>query len=477
MNNKLFDNIKLSFKDNQDVKYREYTLFGHEIEVVFLDSMTSKPDMGHLVLRPLVLAPTLPAEEELLLDYLKNSVILAPDTDVTDDEEKIKQQLLGGCALIFAGSVQKALYADVRMYPFRAVMPPDIETTEYGSRESFIEVMNVNISMITRRLKTDALRFENIFVGKETNTRVVVCYLEDRVSKKLLENVRKKLNCAEFQALLESGSLKEVFESGNRSLYNTVGMTVRPDVLCSKIAEGRVAVMSDSSPEALFLPYLLIEHLQTPDDYINRPYFAFLTRTVKLISVILSITLVGTYIALAQYNPEVFPSAIIYSIMDAASSTPFSAATESVFLMLLYEMMREAGMRLPKSLGQSVSIVGSLVIGEAVVTAGLIGAPTVIVCALSAISSFIVPDLYSQTSVLRIVYIIVGTASGIYGIALISALLIVSLCSVKSAGVPIVSPFAPLDKTALRDSLFRANWKRLGKRSLSITDLSGSDGE
>ncbi len=477
MDNLFFTLFKESLSDNEDVKFRDFCIFGHNIHLVFLDSMTSKTDLGHLVIRPLLSAAELPEEEDQLLEYLENSVISAADTKVIYDINKAKQQLFGGCALIFAENVKKVLYADIRMYPFRAVAPPDIEVSEFGSRESFIEVLNVNISMITRRLRTDKLRFENLNVGSTTNTRVVLCYLEDKAPKRLVEEVRKKILSANFEELFEAGSLKEVLQNKKHTLYNTLGMTVRPDVLSSKISEGRVAVMAEGSPEAVFAPYLLVEHLQTPDDYINRPYFALLTRTVKLISIIISIVLVGTYIALAQYNPEVFPSSIIYSIMNNAVSTPFSTATESVFLLLLYEMMREAGMRLPKSMGQSVSIVGSLVIGEAVVTAGLIGAPTVIVCALSAISSFITPDLYNQTSVLRILYIITGTASGIYGIALLSVFLFVCLCSVKSFSVPIVSPFAPLDKKGIRDSIFRVGYGRLGKKTADVNSLAGSEEE
>ena len=477
MDSVFFYDFKESLLDNEDVKFRHFCIFGHSIHLVFLDSMTSKTDLGHLVIRPMLSATELPEDEEMLLEYLENSVISAADTKVIYDIEKAKQQLFGGCALIFAGNLSKVLYADIRMYPFRAVSSPDIEVSEYGSRESFIEVLNVNISMITRRLKTDTLRFENLNVGSTTNTRVVLCYLEDKAPKKLVDEMLKTLVSSNLSEIFEAGSLKEILQKRENTLYNTLGMTVRPDVLSSKLSEGRVAVMAEGSPEAVFAPYLLIEHLQTPDDYVNRPYFALLTRTVKLISIMLSIGLIGTYIALAQYNPEVFPSSIIYSIMNSAVSTPFSAATESVFLLLLYEMMREAGMRLPKSMGQSVSIVGSLVIGEAVVSAGLIGAPTVIVCALSAIASFITPDLYNQTSVLRILYIIVGTVSGIYGIALLSVFLFVGLCSVKSFSVPIVSPFAPFDKKGIRDSLFRFNYKKLGKKTADVNSFTGSDDE
>lgn len=472
MNNNFFEIFKEDVKQNQDVKFRKFALFGHNIHLCFLDSMTSKTDLGHLVVLPLINAEELPEDEEILLEYLENSIICAADTKVIYSLDKAKAQLFGGSALIFTENTKKVLYADIRTYPYRSVDSPDIEVSEYGSRESFIEVLNVNISLITRRLNTDFLRFENLKVGSDTNTRVVLCYLEDKADKKLIDAVRERIQNAGVKNLFESGSLKEILEQNKTTLYNTVGMTVRPDVLASKLSEGRVAVMAEGSPEALFAPYLLIEHLQTPDDYVNRPYFAFLTRSVKLISVILSIALVGFYIALAQYNPEVFPSSIIYSIMNNAVSTPFSAATESVFLLFLYEIMREAGMRLPKSMGQSVSIVGSLVIGEAVVSAGLIGAPTVIVCALSAISSFITPELYNQTSVLRIIFIVVGAVSGIYGLALVSVFLFISLCSVKSFSVPIVSPFLPFDKRGVRDSLFRFGFKKLNKDKVNVNNLS-----
>ncbi|MGN1080746.1 MAG: spore germination protein [Acutalibacteraceae bacterium] len=476
MENRTLNEFRSAFENNSDFGEKTFTLFGHDITIVFLDSMTSKSNMGLLVIKPLLEAGELPEDEGELLDYIEKSVIFAPETRFIEDIEEAKIMFMSGYAVIFADSDSRMLFVDMKDFEFRSTESPDTEITEFGSRETFVEVLNKNISMMTRRLKTNNLKFEDVQIGRESHNKAVVCDLENRAPQKTVNKIKELLENADMGNVMEAGYLKEILADSNKSIFSTIGMTIRPDICCSKITEGRVAVLVDGSPEALYAPYLMIEHFQTPDDYINRPYFAFFVRMLKVFSALISVLLTGIYIALVQFNPEVIPSALLYNIIDSNAATPFSVTTEAVFMMLLYELMREAGLRLPKSMGQSVSIVGSLVIGEAAVSSGIVGAPTVIIAAIAAIASFVIPDLHNQISLLRIAFIIVGAVSGIYGIAVACAALLVSICSVKSFGVPIMSPVAPLDAFGMRDTFYREGWRKLGRRSARIQNMRGSDG-
>lgn len=475
MKNYPLENFRTSFEKNTDFCEKTFTLFGHEITLAFMDSMTSKNNLGLLVIKPILSVTELPEDENDLLEYLEKSVVFAPETETVTDIADAKIKLLGGFVIIFADSCSSMLCIDIKQFEYRSTESTDTEITEYGSRETFVEVLNSNISMVTRRLKTDKLCFEEVQMGEESNSRVVVAYLSNRAEKNIVDKIKSLLENAEMQNVLESGYLKDILSDNKKSIFNTVGMTVRPDVCCSKLSEGRVAVMTDGSPEALFVPYLMIEHFQTPDDYINRPYFAFFSRMLKIVSAAVAILLTAVYIALVQFNPEVIPSKLLYNIIDSNTATPFSVATEAIFIMFLYELMREAGLRLPKSMGQSVSIVGSLVIGDAAITSGIVGAPTVIISAIAAIASFITPELHSQISLLRILFIIVAAASGIYGLSVVCMALLISVCSVKSYGVPIMAPVAPLDIFSMRDTVVRQNWKKLGRKNVRLEKLRGSE--
>ena len=260
-------------------------------------------------------------------------------------------------------------------------------------------------------------------------------------------------------------------EKGDLSFFSSVGFSERPDTVCGKIAEGRIAILVDGTPTALIVPYLFIEYFQTIDDYAERPYFATLTRWLKYLSFFIATLLPGLYVALAVFNPEVFPDRLISKIAYSIAGTPFPLMLETLIIHFIYEIMREAGLRLPRPLGHAVSIVGGLVIGETAVNAGLIGAPTLMVVALTAISSYVIPNLYEPTAILRLIFILVGGILGIWGVMLLFSVLIVNICSKSNFGIPFVSPIAPFDFYSMRDVITRVSWKTLSKKNKTIQNM------
>jgi spore germination protein KA len=224
----------------------------------------------------------------------------------------------------------------------------------------------------------------------------------------------------------------------------------------------------------MYTPYLFTDSFSSLDDYDNPPFYASFIRLLKYLAFVISLFLPGLYVAVGTYHQELIPTNLLYLVATSEATTPFSLFWEAIFIHILYEIMREAGLRLPKTIGHAVSIIGAIVIGEATVSAGIIGAPMLVVVAITAISSYVVYSLYESVAVLRIVFIILGGTMGIYGIILGSAVLFVNICALNSLGVPYSAPLSPLSVKSLADTLYRQGWKKLSKRKVRITDLEGT---
>ncbi|MBR2579337.1 MAG: spore germination protein, partial [Clostridia bacterium] len=292
----------------------------------------------------------------------------------------------------------------------------------------------------------------------------------------ILKKVRECVAAVDLETVVESGYLMPYLEGDNDfSLFSGVGMTERPDTVCGKISEGRVAIILDGTPNVLVVPYLFTEYFQHIDDYSRHPYFATFTRWLKYMAFFLSVLLPGLYVAISTFSPEILPAPIFMKIALAVGRTPFSLVTETIIIHLIYEIMREAGLRIPRPLGHAVSIVGALVIGETAVSSGLIGAPTLMVVALTAISSYVIPNLYEPISILKFVFVIVGGIFGIWGIMIVFTAVLINICSKNSYGVPFTSPISPFNMFAMRDVLVRLSWNFLSRKSIKVQDLPGSE--
>lgn len=270
-------------------------------------------------------------------------------------------------------------------------------------------------------------------------------------------------------------SLPAFLGSDVGSVFSAYGTTERPDTLCSKLYEGRIAVLVDGSPFAVYVPCLFTDSFSTVDDYDNRPVYASMNRLLKYFSFVISVVLPGLYVAVGTFHQELLPTSLMYTIAAAEITTPFSLMQEAVMIMILYEIMREAGLRLPRAIGHAVSIIGALVIGDAVVNAGLVGAPMLVVVAVTAISSYVIYPLYESVAVLRLGFIILGGYTGIYGVVLGMCVLCVNITAINPYGVPYSAPISPLNKKSIGDVFYRQNWRKMAKRNITVQSLRGAD--
>ena len=403
-----------------------------------------------------------------LFTVLQRDIVTCSDTKAVAELNEVARLLMSGFACVFVHGCRYALAVGVQGYAFRSVDESQTEVLQRGSREGFSEPLKVNQSLLRRRMKTPRLKFEMIKIGTAAPTDVCLCYLRGAVSEELLCEVRQRLACAPLESVFTSGCLVEYLEKGSRSVFNGVGVTERPDTACGKLCEGKVAVIVDGTPAVLIVPHIMVENFSTLDDYSDRPYFAAMTRWLKYIAFVIAVFLPGVYVALASYSPEFFPNELLTRITTSVSKTPFSAFSEVLLFTFIYEIMREAGLRLPKTLGHAVSIIGGLVIGDTAVNSGFIGAPTLMIVALTVICSYVIPDLYAPIAALRFIFIILGGVWGMWGIMLMLCAMTLDLCSKDSFGVPFLLPVAPLNAFGLRDVVVRAPWRVLSRKRFIV---------
>lgn len=464
------------FSSSADFVERQVEVGGVSVAVLICEGMVSLGVFSELLAEPLMNAP-LPegSSPKDVLAFIRSRSLLGIDQKEIITFGELFDFIMSGFAVILVEGAALGVACGMQGFSFRSISEPSSEVNVRGSREGFVEALRINMTMIRRRMKSPTLKFELLSSGTRSRTAVCLVYMTDSVSDRLLASTRKKLSDARLDIVLESGYLQPFLEERPLSLFSGIGTTERPDTLCSKICEGRVAVLVDGTPFALITPCLFSENFQSLDDYTHKPYYAAFSRLLKYFAFFLTILLPGSYVALASFHPELFPEALLLNIAKSEAGTPFPLMFEALIIHFIYEIMREAGLRLPRPIGHAVGIVGGLVIGDAAVTAGLIGSPMVMVLALTAISSFVVPSLYAPVTILRFSFIFAGGLFGLFGITLLLMLVFCELCSLHPSGVPETAPLSPFSIFSLRDVITRAGWQSLGRRTLKIENLPGAD--
>ncbi len=474
----LEDNINYLYELNSqdsDLVLRRFKAGDSNAVLITCEGLSDKILIGEAVLRPILTCDLMPDNPTLKYACIRDRLLCASEqTEIFDFDSLLKGVMGGSCAMLIDG-VPRSLMIDVRGFDRRGISEPIMEITDRGSRESFVEVARINMTMVRRRLKTPSLRFETFEIGEESSTSVIMCYLADRVSESILSQVRQRLKKIKIDSVLESGYIQPFLDTKRLSFFSGVGYVERPDTLCAKMLEGRVGIIIDGAPLVLIVPYLFSENFQSFDDYCNRPFYATFSRMLKYFSFFISIILPGLYVAIGTFHPELLPESLLYDIAVSEARTPFSLAMEAFIIHIIYEILHQAGLRLPKPVGNTISVVGALVIGESAVTAGIISAPMVMVVAFTAISAFLVPTLYDASAVLRLLFILIGGFTGIFGVLILLTLILINICSIDPYGIPYTSPFAPFDVRAMRDGVLRLGWKTLSKRVFKVQNAYGSE--
>ena len=467
-------NLRTLMSNSSDLTIKHARVGGHPVCIVFCEGMASTETMADLIFRPVNSIGNggeMPLAE--LTKTLEEGLLVAGEQKQSDTYGDLCMDIMSGFVAILIEGVPHALSIGVQGYAARAVQEPSTHSNVRGSRDGFVEVVRTNVSLIRRRMKNTDLVFKMMKVGDMSGTDVCMCYIKNVADKKLVKAVEEKLHSVPLNTILEGGYIQPFLENPGDGLFSEVGVTERPDVFTSKLHEGKIGVLVDGTPFALYLPKLFMENFTVVDDYTGRPVYAAVIRFIRYLAVIAAITTSGFYIALANFNPELFPEPLLLNLATSIQETPYPLLAECLIIHIFYEIMREAGLRMPANVGHAVSIVGGLVIGDIVVSAGLVGAPMVLIVAVSAITGFVVPDIYDSVAVLRFAYIIAGGIWGLLGITVLSAIVVIILCSQENYGVPQTAPLSPFSPKAMRDFLIRRSWRTLARRDYRVQELNG----
>lgn len=467
-------NIERIMKNCSDLLLNPFLISDVKCNLVCLEGMVSTSTITNLILYPLTelqLPENVSGAE--VYEHIDKRMLLTTDRGIVTEYGDLIRRLMSGFAVLLVDGTDKAFGFGVQGYAVKGIDEPSSEGNIFGSHEGFTETVRTNMSLVRRRVKSPLLKFELFPVTDLSNVDVIVSYMSDRVPKKLVEDVKKKLKGMKLETVLSNGYIEPFLNNTKLSLFSGVSVTERPDVFCAKILEGRIGVMIEGTPFALILPALFIENFQTLDDYTFRPYYTTFIRWVRYIAFIAAVFLPAVYVAVVTFHPELFNHTMLIILSEAEELAPLPLMVEALIVLIFYEIIREAGVRLPKSIGGAVSIVGGLIIGDAAVSAGVISNPLLLVCAISVTSSFVIPSLNQPVTILRFAAVIAGGISGLFGIALIAALMIVNICSLENAGTPIMSPVSPLTPRAMRDVMLRAGFKKMQEQTVSIESLNG----
>jgi len=465
--------IKTVFERCSDVVVREFEIPAKEsinAILIYIDGMVDKELTAANILRSLQFNSSLIQDKKInktnAFNIVKDQLLSIGEVTTVSDMDTLVENVLSGQAALLIDGTPKAIISSVRQMESRSVDEPQTEPLVRGPRDGFIESLRTNVALVRRRIKTSRLKMEVLKIGTLTQTDVAIFYIDGIVNDKLVREVKKRLERIEIDGVLESGYLEEFIEDDPNSIFPQVNTTERPDRLCACLMEGRVGILVDNTPMCLIVPATFPQLLQSPEDYYNRFPYATFTRVLRVITMNIALLLPSLYIAVLTFHQEMLPTPLLISIAGQREGVPFPAFLEALMMELVFEFLREAGVRLPRPIGQAVSIVGALVIGQAAVSAGLVSSAMVMVVSLTAIASFTIPTISGSYVIrlLRFPIMILAASFGLFGVMVGLMAVLIHICQLRSFGVPYLAPLAPLKFSELKDTFIRMPWWAMTRR-------------
>lgn len=451
------------FTDCYDVIFHPFRVGGKvQAELIYIQNMSNVEELNENVLSPLMLEMTTLGDIQTILE---ERLPVSSAKRVNTYSDCTRALTMGNPILLIKGA-DWALDLGINKWEKRAIDEPENEPVIRGPKEGFIESLQTNTSLLRRRIRSPQLKLKSLHLGRYTDTEVVVAYIEGIVNPDILAEVNRRLERIDIDGLMDSGYIEELIEDHPFSPFPQAFTTEKTDAAAAGLLQGRIAILVDGSPEVLLVPVTLPGMLQAAEDYYNRYIPTTLIRWLRYLFFVVSISLPSFYVAMTTFHQEGIPTEQLISFAAARERIPVPSLIEALIMEFAFEALREAGLRLPRIVGSAVTIVGALVIGEAAVSAGLVSAPMVIVVATTGIASFTVPRyaLGLPMRFLRFPLLIVSGTLGMVGMILGLITIVVHLCTLRSFGVPYLSPVAPYKGKSIKDVLWRAPWWKMNWR-------------
>lgn len=467
--------IKELFAKSSDILVRPIKINqnGLTITIFCVDGLTDSELFDRAILQSLKFDPYLKelATEKEVIEYLLNGGAYHIFTIVESNYASLLKNVLSGTAALIFDGEQKAIVYDVRKFEKRSISEPNEEGVIKGAKDTFIEAMRMNTAQIRRRIRSEYLVVESLIVGKVSKTDIALCYISNIANMDTVNKIRQKVQAIDIDNISTPAFIEEFLIENKMSLFPQIMYSQRPDRISANLSDGRIALVVDGIPFVYLLPCQLPMLMQSPEDYANHFIVGSALRVIRYIAMVVTLLLPAFYIAATTYQNQMLPVQLALSTQAAKQNVPFSSSTEVLGLLIAFEILIEAGLRLPKAIGTAMSILGGIVVGQAAVTANVISPLVVVVVALAGIAGFTMPnqDLSSGIRVMRFLFAFLAAIGGFFGMTFGLIILLTHLCSLDNYGVAYISPFVDIDESSHKDTLFRFPVKYFKKRSPKIS--------
>ena len=427
--------------------------------IFYMDGMANNELVNENIIKP-VLSIDLrdKLDDSDLLDDLRRKVIIANSVVNENDLEKVIAAMVYGDTVFLLDGYDYALIINSKGWQTRTISEPESAKVVRGPREGFTESILMNISMLRRRIKDSSLKLKLREIGVRTHTNTCICYIEGLALEEIVQELESRLDRIDIDGILDSGYIQELIRDAPLSPFETVGHTERPDVVAAKLLEGRVALLVDGSPFALTVPYVIVENTQVNEDYYNNFIFSSFNRLIRSAATVASVSIPAIYLAIVSFHQEILPTPLLISIAASRKGVPFPTSISMFFMLLIFDILREAGVRMPAVIGQAINIVGTLVLGQAAVEAKLVSAPVIIITALSGILTLLNANMIGATIVIRFFLLFAASVLGLYGFFFGLILVVIHLLSIRSFGVPYFLNLTTVRNHNGQDIWIRAPW-------------------
>lgn len=467
------DNLSALLQGCSDAVTKEFK-FGQPSTrglMLFIDGMTDKKEVETNLLKPLLLELNMQAQGGDLdgpdiLSFVQNNVLPLADLKPMETLQEVCHHITSGDTVFLIDGCTSGLAAGTRSWQGRQIQSPENETVVFGPKEGFSETLRFNTALLRRRIKSTNLKIESLVLGRISKTDVVVCYIDNIAPPELVAEIKKRLESIDIDAVLDTGYLAELIADNKWTIFTQTEHTEKPDRVCGAMLEGRVCIMADGTPMALVVPIAFPEYMISPEDYYIHFIPASLFRMLRFAAFFIALLAPSLYVAIITYHHEMIPTPLLLTIAATRQGVPFPAFVEALLLDATFELLREAGLRLPRAVGPAVSIVGALIIGDAAVRAGLVSTPMVVIVAFTGIASFVNPS-YNAGIIVRIArfgFLFAAGALGFLGIIIGLILMALRMASLSSFGLPYLAPMAPFDLHQMGDIIIRRPWFNNKKR-------------
>ncbi|NLA84939.1 MAG: spore germination protein [Clostridiales bacterium] len=480
LSDKVEENLKkfcAFLKESSDMVIRKFKPGNNGIncDLLFVDGLVDKTVVNVNILKPLMsgviefeIKEERKVQPEEAYEFVLNHAVYVGEMMEVDNLDEAMLRLLSGEVVLIIDGFRKLLVIGARGWSMRSISDPETEGVIRGAKEGFTETLRVNTALLRRKCRDPNMVIKTIRLGRRSKTDIAYIYIKGITNPVLLKEVEERLQSVDIDQIISSGHLEQLIQDNTMTPIPQIQATERPDKAISNLMEGRIIILVDNSPFALIIPTTFTQFFQSPEDYNERWIVTSFIRSLRWVASFLAVFTPAVYVAVLTYHPGLIPTRLALSIAATREGVPFPSIIEAFLMEITIELLRESGARLPTSIGQTIGIVGGIIIGDAAVNAGLTSPIMVIIVSLTAIASFVIPT-YSAAIALRTMrfpFMILAAVLGLYGVIIGFILINIHLVSIKSFGIDFMTPQAPTLFQDLKDFVIRAPARKMRKRPL-----------